>query len=177
MRHCQAMPQVLECPANKRQEKQMQLSTILTPERTLCNLSGVSKKRFLTTISEHIARTPSGLNADDIYTALLAREQLGSTGIGAGVAIPHCRVSNCKQTIGALVKLSEGIDFDAVDSQQVDLLFVLIVPAEEASEHLRVLATLARLFHQEEVCQALRACQSDEELYQTAIRFSEQFEN
>jgi PTS system nitrogen regulatory IIA component len=155
----------------------MQLSTILTPERTLCNLSGVSKKRFLTTISEHIAQTTPGLNAEAIYTALLSREQLGSTGIGGGIAIPHCRVSDCKQTVGALVKLDEGIDFDAVDSQQVDLLFVLIVPAEEASEHLRVLAGLARLFHQEEFCQALRASQTNEELYKTAIRFSELFDN
>lgn len=155
----------------------MQLSSILTPERTLCNLSGVSKKRFLTTISEHIAQTTSGLDAEAIYTALLAREQLGSTGIGNGIAIPHCRVNNCNQTIGALVKLDEGIDFDAVDSQQVDLLFVLIVPAEEASEHLRVLAGLARLFHQEEFCQALRASQSNEMLYKTAIRFSELFDN
>lgn len=155
----------------------MQLSTILTPERTLCNFSGVSKKRFLTTISEHIASSTPGLNADAIYTALLAREQLGSTGIGNGIAIPHCRVNACHQTVGTLVKLDEGIDFDAVDSQQVDLLFVLIVPAEEAAEHLRVLAGLARLFHQEEFCQALRACQSNETLYKTAIRFSEQSDN
>jgi nitrogen PTS system EIIA component len=155
----------------------MQLSSILTPERTLCNLSGVSKKRFLTTISEHIAQTTPGLDAEAIYTALLAREQLGSTGIGNGIAIPHCRVNECRQTVGALVKLDEGIDFDAVDSQQVDLLFVLIVPAEEASEHLRVLAGLARLFHQEEFCQALRVSQSDEELYKTAIRFSELLDN
>ena len=155
----------------------MQLSTILTPERTLCNLSGVSKKRFLTTISEHIANTTPGLEADAIYTALLAREQLGSAGIGNGIAIPHCRVGNCDRTVGTLVKLDEGIDFDAVDSQQVDLLFVLIVPAEEAAEHLRVLGGLARLFHQEEFCEALRACQSHEALFQTAIRFAEQSDN
>lgn len=151
----------------------MQLSTILAPERTFCNLQGVSKKRFLTTISEHIATHTPGLDADGIYTALLAREQLGSTGIGNGIAIPHCRVGQCQQTTGALVKLSESIDYDAVDSQQVDLLFVLIVPVEETAEHLRVLGTLARLFHQDEFCGALRACQSNEELYRTAIRFSE----
>jgi nitrogen PTS system EIIA component len=155
----------------------MQLSTILAPERTLCNLQGVSKKRFLTTISEHIANSTPGLNADIVYTALLAREQLGSTGIGNGIAIPHCRVGLCQHTTGTLVKLSEGIDFDAVDSQQVDLFFVLIVPAEETAEHLRVLSTLARLFHQDEFCHALRACQSNEELYRTAIQFSEQLDN
>lgn len=152
----------------------MQLSSILTPERTLCDLPGVSKKRFLTTISEHIAATSPALSADSIYKALLAREQLGSTGIGNGIAIPHCRVADCAQITGTLVKLSEGIDFDAVDSQQVDLLFVLIVPAEETDEHLRVLSSLARLFHQEAFCHALRDARSSQELYETAIRFDEQ---
>lgn len=152
----------------------MQLSKILSPERTICDMPGVSKKRFLTTVSEHIAESTRTLSADAIYTALLAREQLGSTGIGNGIAIPHCRVGECTDIIGTLVKLDEGIDFDAVDSQQVDLLFVLIVPAEETDEHLRVLSGLARLFHQEAFCQALRESSSNSELYQTAIRFSEQ---
>jgi PTS system nitrogen regulatory IIA component len=83
-------------------------------------------------------------------------------------------VQDCNQIIGTLVKLDDGIDFDAIDSQQVDLLFVLIVPAEETDEHLRVLSGLARLFHQEAFCQALRDAGSNSELYQTAIRFSEQ---
>jgi nitrogen PTS system EIIA component len=155
----------------------MQLSNILSPQRTVCNMPGVSKKRFMTTVSEHIAQSTARLSADAIYTALIAREQLGSTGIGNGIAIPHCRVAECEHIIGTLVKLDEGIDFDAIDSQQVDLLFVLIVPAEETDEHLRVLSGLARLFHQDAFCQALRAANSDEELYRTAIRFSEQTES
>jgi PTS system nitrogen regulatory IIA component len=155
----------------------MQLSSILAPERTLCNLPGVSKKRFLTTVSEHISKTAPGMSADAIYGALLAREQLGSTGIGNGIGIPHCRVAECQQTTGALIKLSEGIDFDAIDSQQVDLLFVLIVPVEETTEHLKVLSALARLFHQDAFCQALRACRSDDELYRTAIYFDEKVDD
>jgi PTS system nitrogen regulatory IIA component len=155
----------------------MQLSSILAPERTLCNLPGVSKKRFLTTVSEHISKTTPGMSADAIYTALLAREQLGSTGIGNGIGIPHCRVADCHQTTGTLITLNEGIDFDAIDSQQVDLLFVLIVPAEETTEHLKVLGALARLFHQEAFCQALRASKSDDELYRTAIYFDEKANN
>lgn len=154
----------------------MQLSNILSPERTLCDMPGVSKKRFMTSVSEHIAQSTQRLSADAIYTALIAREQLGSTGIGNGIAIPHCRVAECDSIIGTLVKLDEGIDFDSIDSQQVDLLFVLIVPAEETDEHLRVLSGLARLFHQDAFCQALRSATSDLQLYQTAIRFSEQTE-
>jgi len=147
----------------------MRLDTILTPERCYCDLPGVSKKRFLTTISELIAEDAPALNADSIYTALLAREQLGSTGIGNGIGIPHCRLAECKSITGALIKLEEGIDFDAVDSRRVDLLFVLIVPAEETHEHLKVLGALAALFHQESFCSTLRQAKSAQELYDIAV--------
>jgi PTS system nitrogen regulatory IIA component len=146
----------------------MRIDTILTPERCFCKLPGVSKKRFLTTISERIAEQTGTLSADHIYSALLAREQLGSTGIGNGIAIPHCRVAACKSITGALVTLSEGIDFDAIDSRSVDLLFVLIVPVEEMAEHLKVLGSLAALFHQQDLCRRLRQAESAEELYRIA---------
>ncbi len=149
----------------------MQLESILTPGRSFCNLAGVSKKRFLTTISELIAEDTRSMSADAIYNALLAREQLGSTGIGNGIAIPHCRVAECDRIIGALVKLDEGIDFDAVDSRTVDLLFVLIVPIQETDEHLRVLGGLAERFHQPEFCSALRKATTNAELYETAVNF------
>jgi PTS system nitrogen regulatory IIA component len=147
----------------------MRLDTILTPERCYCDLPGVSKKRFLTTISELIAEDTPALNADSIYTALLSREQLGSTGIGNGIGIPHCRLAECKSITGTLIKLEEGIDFDAVDSRRVDLLFVLIVPAEETHEHLKVLGALAALFHQESFCSKLRQAKSAQELYDIAV--------
>lgn len=148
----------------------MQLNTILTPERCFCKLPGVSKKRFLTTISELIATATKTLSADHIYSALLAREQLGSTGIGNGIAIPHCRVGNCDHITGALVTLDEGIDFDAIDARSVDLLFVLIVPTEETDEHLKALGALATLFHQDSFCRELRQAQSADALYEIATR-------
>ncbi len=148
----------------------MQLENILTPERCFCKLAGVSKKRFLTTISELIARGSDNLSADSVYNALLAREQLGSTGIGNGIAIPHCRVEECDRITGALATLEDGIDFDATDSQLVDLLFVLIVPPRETEEHLRVLSYLAELFHRESFCRELRSATSNRELYEKAIQ-------
>ncbi|MCB1649271.1 MAG: PTS IIA-like nitrogen regulatory protein PtsN [Gammaproteobacteria bacterium] len=148
----------------------MQLNTILTPERCFCKLPGVSKKRFLTTISELISTQTQTLSADHIYSALLAREQLGSTGIGNGIAIPHCRVADCEHITGALVTLEEGIDFDAIDSRSVDLLFVLIVPAQETEEHLKVLGALASLFHQDSFCEALRQAGSADALYEIATQ-------
>lgn len=152
----------------------MQLEQILSPDRCFARLDGVSKKRFLTTISERLAERCPQLSSDAVYTALLAREQLGSTGIGNGIAIPHCRVSECDRIIGALITLEEGIDFDANDDQAVDLLFVLIVPMEETDEHLRVLGGLAQLFHQDAFCQALRDTTTDQELYEQAVHFSGQ---
>lgn len=149
----------------------MQLESILAPECCFCKLAGVSKKRFLTTVSELIARGSTGLSADSVYNALLAREQLGSTGIGNGIAIPHCRVGECGAITGALVTLEDGIDFDANDSQLVDLLFVLLVPAHETEEHLRVLSRLAELFHQDDFCRSLRAADTDRELYEKAVNF------
>lgn len=149
----------------------MQIDTILSPELCFAQLPGVSKKRFLTTISELIAERRDSLPADAVYNALLAREQLGSTAIGKGIAIPHCRVASCESITGALVTLDEGIDFDANDSRAVDLLFVLIVPAEETDEHLRVLGRLAELFHQDKFCSALREARSDQSLYEAATSF------
>ncbi len=148
----------------------MRIDTILTPERCFCSLPGVSKKRFLTTVSELIAEQSPALSADHIYSALLAREQLGSTGIGNGIAIPHCRVADCDKITGALVTLSEGIDFDAIDSRSVDLLFVLIVPAEETDEHLKVLSALATLFHQDSFCAQLRKATTAQELFEIATQ-------
>jgi len=152
----------------------MQLEQILSPDRCFARLDGGSKKRFLTTISALIAENSGRLSPDSVYTALLAREQLGSTGIGNGIAIPHCRVPECERITGALITLEEGIDFDADDNQAVDLLFVLIVPVEETDEHLRVLGNLARLFHQEAFCQALRDATSDRTLFEQATRFTGQ---
>lgn len=148
----------------------MQLENILTPERCFCKLAGVSKKRFLTTISELIARGSDNLSADSVYNALLAREQLGSTGISNGIAIPHCRVEECDRITGALATLEDGIDFDAPDSQLVDLLFILIVPPRETEEHLRVLGYLAELFQRDSFSRTLRSATSNRELYDKAIQ-------
>lgn len=149
----------------------MQLEEILTPERCHCRLNGVSKKRLLTNVSELIAENISALEADDIFNALMAREQLGSTGLGNGIAIPHCRVSTCSEIIGSLITLEKPIDFDAIDGKPVDLLFVLIVPEQKTDEHIRTLAGLAELFNDEDFCYTLRHTHDNEDLYNIAITY------
>ncbi|MEQ8952901.1 MAG: PTS sugar transporter subunit IIA [Pseudomonadales bacterium] len=149
----------------------MQLEDILTPERCFSGIDGVSKKRILTTAAELIAKTTPALETDDIFSALMAREQLGSTGLGNGIAIPHCRVNTCNKIIGSLITLAEPVDFDAIDGKPVDILFVLIVPAVEHEEHIKVLARLAELFNEEDFCYTLRHTHDNADLYTVAITY------
>jgi len=149
----------------------MQLEDILTPERCYCDLEGVSKKRLLKTVSENIVKTIGYLDANKVFDALMAREQLGSTGLGNGIAIPHCKVPECKEILGCLVTLAEPIDFDSIDSKPVDLLFVLIVPDEQSDAHLQALSQVAQLFNDEHFCIVLRNTHICEDLYNVAITY------
>ena len=149
----------------------MQLDKILTPERCHCGLTGVSKKRILTNISELIAEQNEQLEVDDIFNALMAREQLGSTGLGNGIAIPHCRVSSCQEIIGSLITLDSPVDFDSIDGKPVDILFALIVPEQKTDEHIKTLAGLAELFHDEDFCFTLRNTHDSIDLYNVAVTF------
>lgn len=147
----------------------MDIDTILSPGRTLCKIEGVSKKRALEILANTIAEDLPEIDADDLFRRLIARERLGSTGIGHGIAIPHCRVSNCTQTLGALISLKDPIDFDAIDNEPVDLLFAMLVPEDADSEHLQTLASLASLLNKPEYCEGLRQADSDQALYEVAI--------
>lgn len=149
----------------------MQLSSILTPERTLSSAPGSSKKRVLEKISQFICQDMAALDEHDLFDKIVERERLGSTGLGKGIAIPHCRISNCSQVTGSLFKLDEPVDFDAIDGEPVDLLFVLVVPDEAHDEHLSALATIAELFSDNDFCRQLRQSKNDQELFQAAISF------
>lgn len=144
------------------------LSQILTPGRTVCRVPGVSKKRLFETIAKVISEDQLSLPYKDVFDHLIAREKLGSTGLGNGIAIPHCRISNCSEPLGTLVTLEEPIDFDAPDDAPVDLLFVLLVPEEANQQHLDILAGIAGLFSQADFCQQLRATDDSQALYELA---------
>lgn len=146
----------------------MDIKTILSPSRTLCGIEGVSKKRALEILANTIAEDVPAIDADDLFRRLVARERLGSTGIGHGIAIPHCRVSHCDRTIGALITLKEPIDFDAIDSEPVDVLFAMLVPENAHGEHLQTLASLASLLNEADFRARLREADGNEALYQAA---------
>ncbi len=144
------------------------LSQILTPQRTVCRVAAGSKERLFETIARITCDDQHSLPYDEVLDRLVAREKLGSTGMGQGIAIPHCRISQCRRPLGSLLTLEEAIPFNAPDDKPVDLLFVLLVPVQAYQEHLDILANIAQLISQADICERLRASRDDRTLYDIA---------
>ena len=129
-----------------------------------CKADAHSRKRAIELAAELTASSGAPiLPSDTVFDELMERERLGSTGLGDGVAIPHCRM-NCHSMRVACFTLQSPIDFEAIDGNEVDILFVIVVPKEENEAHLKALATLSEIFGVPDNRDALRACNSDEEL-------------
>ncbi|WP_373508764.1 PTS sugar transporter subunit IIA [Thiocapsa sp.] len=105
-----------------------------------------SKKRLLETLAELLAKDHPRLSTENVFERLLERERLGSTGLGHGVALPHARIKEVSQVLGAFVQTTRGVDYDAADDEPVDLAFALLVPETATEEHLQLLAYLASRF-------------------------------
>lgn len=146
-----------------------EIDSILTAERTIKSAPASSKKKVLEYLSSFIADHIPESSADDIYERLLNRERMGSTGIGEGIAIPHCRLKQCDKTFGVLLQLEHAIDFDSIDQQPVDLIFALLVPEEATDEHLKTLSMLAQKLSQSDYREALRNSPDSQNLYKRAI--------
>ena len=146
----------------------MKITDVLSVDRTCCDAPGASKKRVLEFIADFFSEHTDFIDANELYTQLISRERLGSTGIGEGIAVPHCRLSGCPRITGILLKLDSPVDFDAIDSQPVDLIFALVVPDEQNDEHLQTLSSIAELLQSSEVREQLRNCSNSHKLYQIA---------
>lgn len=144
----------------------MNISDILSTSRICCNSPGSSKKAALEALSQLIVDGNSELNHMDVFDSLLARERLGSTGLGHGVALPHGRLSTENKTLGAFIRLSAPVDYDALDKKPVDILFALLVPEDSTEEHLQILSKLAEKFSDSDLLEKLRTEQSTDEVYQ-----------
>ena len=141
------------------------LSGLLVEERILLSQNIASKKRVLELLSESVADSVPQLMSAEIFDCLISREKLGSTGLGHGVAIPHGRLKNIDRPVAAFLKLDEGVDYDAIDGQPVDLFYALLVPVQSTDEHLQILAMLAEMFSDHDLCARLRAAKSRAELH------------
>lgn len=147
------------------------ISALLSPQRCLCRVDDGGKKRLFERIADVIGSEIETFHPGDLVAGMLAREKIGSTALGGGIAIPHCRLAECDRPRGALITLSKPIDFDAPDDEHVDLLFALVVPKEATQEHLNILADLARLFSQVDFCDALRACEDSSALHAATLEW------
>ena len=134
----------------------MLISDLLNPESVRFDVHSSSKKKLLEIISAQLARTSEDLNSREIFESLCARERLGSTGLGKGVAIPHGRIKGNDSIQASFFRLKKPLPFDSVDGEPVDLLFAMTVPEDCNEDHLKLLAHVAELFSDPDLLRALR---------------------
>ncbi|MER2252265.1 PTS sugar transporter subunit IIA [Methylorubrum podarium] len=137
----------------------MTLDDLLAPDSVIPDLRASGKAALLDDLARRAARALD-LDAGEILAALVRREGLGSTGIGAGVALPHARLDAVRRPYGLLARLREPLDFEAVDERPVDLVFLLLLPTESGGEPLNALARVARQLRDPENAAALRAARN-----------------
>lgn len=142
----------------------MNVSEILNPSDVFCDMKTSGKRRLLVDLSA-IAASRAGLDGGVVFEALWEREKLASTAVGRGVAIPHGRMQRLPRIAGLFVKLQTPIDFEAPDDIPVDLVFMLLTPAEAGADHLKALARISRLLRHAGTCERLRAATSADALY------------
>jgi PTS system nitrogen regulatory IIA component len=142
----------------------MQIVDLLSPEGVVATLKVQGKKQLLQELSARAA-TLVHIPERRIYDTLTERERLGTTGVGQGIAIPHGRLANLEKIVGLFVRLETPIEYDAVDKQPVDLIFMLLAPEGAGADHLKALARVSRLLRNQAACEKLRAAKSAEALY------------
>ncbi len=142
----------------------MKLSDFLTPAGALIDVRASQKQQLLQELSRKAAAS-LGLQADYIASELMKREDLGSTGMGSGVAIPHARLSVVKRPHGIIARLKPPLDFDAIDGQPVDLVFMLLLPAPPEADQLTALALVARTLKAPGTLNRLRQAKNASDLY------------
>lgn len=145
----------------------MEIKDFLAPAGATIDVRAPDKTRLLRDLARR-ASAALGLPADGIAEALLKREEIGSTGMGDGIALPHARLAEIEKPFGLLVSLRQAIDFDAVDGKPVNIVFLVLAPARSQGEHLNALACASRALRNADVLSRMRAAASDAELYTVA---------
>lgn len=148
----------------------MRLSEILAIDNIIPELKAKDKKGVLGELAEVIARYDANIDRGMLLKVLIERENLGSTGIGDGVAIPHGKLSSVKQPIVSFGRSKKGLDFDSMDGQPAFLFFLLLAPENSSGVHLQVLTKIARILKSSTFRKALMQVDSREEIYQTIIQ-------
>lgn len=142
----------------------MEISDLLTVDSVVPKLSVTSKKQALQELAKR-AQAVTGLEERRIFDTLLERERLGTTGVGNGIAIPHGKIAELDGLYGVFARLEKPIDFDSVDEQPVDLVFLLLAPESAGADHLKALARVSRLLRDQTVCAKLRGSDNADALF------------
>ena len=142
----------------------MPLNDLITADAVMPALRVKAKKAALQEMSER-ASLVSGLQAREIFDAVLQRERLGSTGVGNGIAIPHGKLTSCTRLFGVFATLDRPIEFEALDGAPVDLMFLLIAPESAGADHLKALARVARVLREPRTVAKLRAARDSSALF------------
>jgi len=138
---------------------------LLPPSHVLVDLQASSKKRLFEQAGL-LFENNDGIARSLVFDSLFARERLGSTGLGQGVAIPHGRIKGLKEALGALIRLAQPVPFDAPDAAPVTLAFVLLVPEKATEKHLQILSELAQMFSDKALREAMTKAADAAELHQ-----------
>lgn len=142
----------------------MDIVDLLTPDRVIPHLRSTCKKQALQDLAKKAAEV-TGVEEQIIFDTLLERERLGTTGVGEGIAIPHGRLPQIDRVHGVFARLDEPIDFESIDDQPVDLIFLLLAPEDAGADHLKALARVSRLLRDPTTCKKLRGSDSRDALY------------
>jgi len=154
----------------------MELHELVTPECVLAKVNVSSKKQLLQELARHAAKHLRSCDAEEftqdqdtcereLLEVLLERERLGSTGVGHGIAIPHGRLDSLKSIHGIFALLEKPVEFDSIDDQPVDMIFLLLAPSNAGAEHLKALAQISRMLRNQGLCERLRGCEDPDALF------------
>ncbi len=146
----------------------MEISDLITPDSIFSKLPATSKKQALQELAKR-ASDIAELNERVIFDALIERERLGTTGVGNGIAIPHGKLAGLDRLHGLFARLDKPIEFDSIDEQPVDLIFLLLAPECAGADHLKALARVSRLLRDRSTCEKLRGSEDPDALYALLI--------
>ncbi|MGB0682642.1 MAG: PTS IIA-like nitrogen regulatory protein PtsN [Magnetovibrionaceae bacterium] len=142
----------------------MEITDLLDQDGVLAGLKVTSKKQALQELAKRAAEL-TGLHERAVFDVLMERERLGTTGVGNGIAIPHGKLAGIDQLYGVFAQFGDGVDFDAIDDQPVDLAFLLLAPESAGADHLKALARVSRLLRDKTMCEKLRGAEGADAVF------------
>ena len=147
----------------------MKIDEILKKESVIANLAGKNKLEVIKEMTECLKQSSIIKDDQALFETLMEREKLGSTGIGENVAIPHGKLPSLDRVYGVFAKLENPVDFEAIDNQEIDLVFLLIAPEKAGADHLQALSRISRMFRDFEMCKKLRAANNHKTLHKLLL--------